>query len=610
MKIKKYFYLGLVIVSLFSCDRYLETKVTNEYGDEFTWKLPAYAMATLLDAYNAINANVCGYNGYNYLDAVTDNSLTTQTGSTLYNYVFGAQTPRSDIINNWKTAYDNIAIANRFLEKGLSPDIIYDLNSPTNDQKYRNRSKGEAYFLRAWWQMELLRNYGGLAADGKALGYVIVTRTFAENELDAANAIPRSDFEACVQQILADCDTAFQYLPLQYSNADNNDPASGLDNLGRASGKAALALKSRVALLAASPAYQPKGSYALSADSIKGKWLRAAVIAQQAITNGQLGSLIALDNTMLQGANVNTPANANIYNEMLFRRTTSDNVPETNHYPAMWFGSAKCNPSQNLVNAYPMANGYPITDSRSGYNPQNPYVGRDARFARTINYNGSNFNAVATERVLQIYSTSADGKVGSDAPGYDYRNTWTGYYIRKGMATKANMLYNPDNPGTTQTEYHLNPLLRRAEVWMNLAEACNEYAGPNGTIAGISNTASGIIKSLRTAYGTNNNYVDEVATQGKDAFRTLILNERRIEFAFENMRLWDIRRCKLPLNEPILGIKIHKDVDNTYIYTGTNPGVDNLVVQTRSLNDDKYYTSPIPYEELIKNKNLVQNVGW
>jgi hypothetical protein len=620
MKIRKYlcFGLALMLISVSSCDNYLEPKLTNQYGDDITWKLPSYAMGTLLEAYGAIGETTCSYDGNNYLDAVTDNSLTTGLASTLYTYVFGNQTAHSGALNNWATAYSAIATANLFLEKGLSPDIIYDISDSERDKKYRERSKGEAYFLRAWWQMELLRNYGGRSSiDGKVLGYVIVTRTFHEEERETVNAYPRSEFEICVRQILADCDTAFKYLPLQYANNNSNDPPYGMDNLGRASGKAVLSLKSRIALLAASPAYQPLGANAISEDSIRKKWLRAAVMAHEAISVGQMGALndmIPLDNDMLVGANVNVPAHANSYNEILFRRTSNNRVPELNHFPPMWFGEGKCNPSQNLVNAYPMKNGYPITDVRSGYDSQHPYINRDGRFEQQISYNGLRFYGLGTEiRPLQIYSSAADSTVGFDSPGYDFRNTWTGYYLRKGMSNKLNVNYNPDNPGGTQTDYHSNPLMRRAEVWLNLAEALNELYGPEGALPGgnAAHTPVAIVKRLRTLYGTGNAYVDEVALEGAEKFRDLLLNERRLEFAFENMRLWDMRRWKLPLNTAILGIKIYKEENNNFVYFGTNPGEDDIVVQERHLlADEKYYSSPIPYAELVKNPNLIQNAGW
>jgi hypothetical protein len=624
MKIIKYLYISLVIATLFSCEKYLEPKLTNDYGDDVTWELPDYALRTLLGAYNGINDLVHGWNGNNYLDAITDNSLTTQTTSTLYGYVFGAQTIHSNPIGNWSNCYNAIAIVNLFLEKGLSPNLIYNLSNADWDKRIRDRSKGEAYFLRAWWQHELLRNYGGLSKDGQALGYVIVTRTFTDDDVEMANALPRSEFEVCVKQILADCDTALNYLPLQYNRDQNNTPNDpyGQSNYQRASQRSVYGLKSRVALLAASPAYQPKGVYAISNDSIRKKWLRAAELAQQALTKGEMGALIdmlPLKNELIVGNTVTQfPMDMNAHNEMLFVRTRTDRNAEQHHYPAWWFGSAKCNPSQNLVNAYPMANGYPITHPKSGYDPQKPYTNRDARFAEHINFNGGKFCQIATEREMEIYSSASDGSIGRDAPNYDYRNTWTGYYIRKGMSNKPNRNYNPDNPGTTQDDGHRNPLLRRGEVWLNLAEAVNEYTGPEGTIPGVvdaANTPVAIIKRLRTLWNTDNEYVDEVAAQGTEAFREFILNERRIEFAFENFRLWDIRRWNLPLNEPVYGVKIYKDKDDNngrpvYIYFGTQPGVDDIIVQTRNLSDPKYYTSPIPYGEMVKNKNLIQNAGW
>ena len=625
MKIRKYFCISLIIVSLFSCEDYLDPKLTSDYGDDITWGLPEYAKKVLLGAYSDITPNLCGYNGNNYLDAVTDNSLTTDGASLLYRYVFGSATADSDPIGIYNTAYNAIAIVNLFLEKGLSLDLKYYLTNPEYDRLTREYSKGECYFLRAWWQHELLKNYGGLSDSGEALGYVIVDRTFGDDEREMINSLPRNTFEECVQQIYNDLDTAFIYLPLEYNsdpNAEPNHPA-GQSNYQRASGRAALALKSRVALLAASPAYQSAGT---SEEAVRQKWLNAAVTAQEALTKGNMGELnnmIPLNNDLLVGDVINNwPKTANFHSEMLFIRTANNRNSEQHHYPAMWFGNAKCNPSQNLVNAYPMANGYPITHPNSEYDSQNPYSGRDGRFTRQINYNGGLFCEIPTERTMEIWSSADDRSIGRDAPGYDYRNTWTGYYLRKGLSNKPNRNYNPDNPGATQNDFKCNPLLRRCEVWMNLAEALNEYAGADGTAPGVdaANTPIAIIKQLRSLYGTGNAYVDEVAAEGKEAFRELILNERRLEFAFENMRLWDIRRWLMPqLNEPVLGIKVYAEyigMDTNgnrkynYIYFGTSPGVDDIVVQTRNLGNPKYYTSPIPYNEMMKNPNLVQNAGW
>ena len=661
MKIRKYLCISLVIAVLFSCEKYLEPKLTNDFGDDVTWKIPDYTLRMLLSVYDGIPDLLHWCDGNNYLDAITDNSLTTQTSSSLYGYVFGTATMHSNPIGNWSNCYNSIALANLFLEKGLAPELKYNLNNPTYDRMIRNRSRGEAYFLRAWWQHELLKNYGGRAQNGQALGFVIATRTFSDNDIEYANNLPRNTYEDCVKQILADCDSAIKYLPLRYSRDQNDKVISaehpyGQSNYQRASQRSAHGLKSRVALLGASPAYQPAGAYALDEDSIKKKWLRAAIVAQEALTLGGMGTtadMLPLKNVLIVGNTVTQfPMDVGADAEMLFVRTRNDRNAENHHYPMWWFGQAKCNPSQNLVNAYPMKNGYPIIHPSSGYDPQNPYVNRDGRFVEHINFNGGKFCQIADERVMEIYGSADDGTIGRDAPGFDYRNTWTGYYIRKGMSNKPNRNYNPDNPGATNNDGHRNPLLRRGEIWFNLAEAMNEYAGPNGTITipklGTVITINDedtivtkvdvttekpidIMKKLRTLWTTGTAYVDEVADQGPEAFRKFILDERRIEFAFENIRLWDIRRWQMPeLNEPIYGVKIYAEYDRTvdegklvnsvwvpnlvrkykYTYFGTDPNEEPVVVQKRNLSDPRHYTSPIPYSEMMKNPNLVQNAGW
>ena len=94
-----------------------------------------------------------------------------------------------------------------------------------------------------------------------------------------------------------------------------------------------------------------------------------------------------------------------------------------------------------------------------------------------------------------------------------------------------------------------------------------------------------------------------MAALGKDAFRTLIQNERRLELAFENHRYFDLRRNLLPLSETVKGVKITKNTDGTFTY-------NEIDVEARSFNDIKYYYAPLPYNELAKSPNLVNNKGW
>ena len=671
MNIRKYICFSLLIALLASCDKFLEPKLTNEFGDEITWGLSDYTTRMLLDAYNKIHQTPHAWNGNNYLDAVTDNSLTTHVGSSLFDFVSGTMSIHGNAIGNWGTCYDGIAIANLCIENMSQNPDVYDRINRNRGTLIKERTKGEALFLRAWFSHELLRNYGGLSADGQALGYVIANRTFKDDDADMeiATRLPRNTFEECVQQIFADCDSALFYLPMEYVNDPNNAVGKkdrfnasidanhpfGQANYQRASGRACLALKSRVALLAASPAYQPANA---TAAEKREKWLRAAQLAQEALTRGNMGGLtgtngmVPLETARIMGTTVSSfPLNAACHNEMLFMRTANNRASEQHHSPAWWEGNAKCNPSQNLVNAYPMANGYPITDLRSGYDPQDPYAGRDRRFLLQINYNFGRYCQNSAQRRMEIWGSADDGTIGRDGPGAYYTNTWTGYYIRKGMNDALDVNNNPSNPGATKNSGKRFGLLRRCEIWMNLAEALHEYSGPYATETFSINagddrnpnfvdvttpTSIAIIRQLRRLYNTsltNDVYLDEVAGSGKpEEFRDLILNERRLEFAFEGMRLWDLRRWRLPqISEDIQGVRIYAEYDRTvdegstidgkwvpklvrlyrFVYFGTDPNEEPIVVQSRSVfADPKYFTSPIPYGDMMKNPNLVQNAGW
>lgn len=594
MKNIKFIYL-LMLLGFIACEESLDLKLDETYGDEFTWTLPDKAEGVLMNAYANIAATPDTWAG-NFLDVATDNAVTNDFGSGLYQLSQGGQTPMTNPIDGWSTAYYQFRNIHLFMENGLGPNIKYDMFDEAADSTRRYRLKGEAFFLRAWWGMDLLQRFGGLTAEGSALGYPILTRNLSDADRDNTNIMTRNTYEECVSQILADCDSAIKYLPLSYTGSDE---AIGSAQNGRASAKAAYALKSRAAIFAASPAYRPEGSYAITDDQQQQKWVRSAQLAQQAIADGQLGAYDILTEEHMPGPGLQdkTP------DEFLLRRWTNANGMEKRQYPPLFWGQGRTNPSQNLVDAFPMLNGFPISDPRSGYDPQNPYQNRDNRFELTVYYNGKSFSG---ERELEIFHE--DDQPGRDAAGFDYQNTRTGYYLRKWLSTKKDLLYNPSNLNGSN-DYHQHALLRRAEVYLNLAEASNEALGPQGIVPGCSQSAYDVIRDIREKAGiTSTVYLDEVAAQGKEAFRALILNERRIEFAFENMRYFDLRRWLLPLDEAVRGVRITK-TSVGFEFLGADPNGASILVEERKLSDNKYYYSPLPYEEVLKNK-LEQNKGW
>jgi len=596
MKNIKLYTIIIVLFVFYSCESLLDTKYDNTFGDEYTWKLPEYATGMLMNAYNNISALPNSY-GNDFLDVATDNALTRVKTSTLSRFVANGISSKNNPIGNWENFYMQFQYINIFLEKGFTGDILYSIADSTRNETIKKRLLGEAYFLRAWWGMELLKVFGGITEDGQALGYPIVTKFLNPADNSTLINIPRNTYEECILQIMADCDSAYKYLPLVYTGTDV-DTGSAQD--GRASGKAALALQSRAALFGASPAYQPQGEYALTVDSLEKKWKRVVVLSEKAISSGSIGAYTALTEIMYVGPTVQNITNA----EFIFRKWSNNRTLENQNFPPMFFGQGRTNPSQNLVDAYPLKNGFPITDTRSGYNPQNPYVNRDNRFELSIYYNGKIFNS---DRPLEIY-TQDNGVKGRDVAEYDYSNTITGYYLKKFLSPTKDMLYNPSTL-TGSNAFHQYPLLRRAEVYYNLAEALNELAGPKGNVSGSNRTAYDILKDIRTKNGiANTQYLDEVATD-QDNFMSLLLNERRIEFAFENHRFFDLRRRLLPLNEPVRSVSINK-ISNGYEFYGTDPNDEGIVVELREFDEAKHYYMPIPYEETLKNPYLIQNKGW
>ena len=282
-----------------------------------------------------------------------------------------------------------------------------------------------------------------------------------------------------------------------------------------------------------------------------------------------------------------------------FRRYFNNNLLEGYHFPPFYYGSARATPSHNLVKAFYAKNGYPATDVRSGVDLSDPdfdltqlYAVLDNRFALNVYYHSATFGDSG-----QPLDMSEGGK---DSPSFSENATRTGYYLAKFVSKKSAML----NPIQTLNSVHYNPLLRKSEVLLNFAEAANEaWGNPTVKAEGCLYSAYEILKTIRSQAGGINFdlYLDEMA-QSKDSFRKLIQNERRLEFTFENHRYFDMRRWVLPLNEEVEGVAVTRNEDGTFSFKVQK-------VEQRKY-EVKNYFMPLPYAELEKNKNLMNNQGW
>jgi hypothetical protein len=579
----KYSIILLIIAVLFTgCEDLLDPADQNNQTLQDIYDNPVFAEGVLMNAYTRLPTN-----SYSFNDVATDDAVTNDKFSGYLNMATGQWSSINNPVDQWYNSYTAILYLNRFIAETDSVDWSY--RSDTARILFNDRNKGEAYGLRALFMLNLLQAHGGYSPGGELLGVPIITEVL-EAGSDFSRA--RNTFEECLQQIYTDLNEADKYLPLDYIDAESNsdlpDQYKGFSieeynrifgdiSRQRISGRILKAIRAKAALLAASPAYGEGTAFT---------WEDAANYAAEVID--LYGGISALDPKgalFYQRANVDK-INLTRYidqSEMLWRGSisTSYNLEQANFPPSL-YGNGRVNPTQNLVDAFPMANGYPITDAaNSGYDPANPYDNRDPRLNNYIVVNGSTL----ANKTINTSTNSGD-----DAVDKLKTSTRTGYYLRKLLREEVNL-----DPNSLQGQKHYPVHIRYTEIFLVYAEAANEAWGPNGS-GTHTYSARDVIAAIRSRAGITqpDNYLASIGS--KEDMRELIQNERRLELCFEGFRFWDLRRWKKDLTETAMGVRI------------TN---DNYVVSTveKRLYEDFMYYPPLPYNEVLK-AGLIQNNGW
>ena len=557
---RKYIYLFIAInTSFLSCEKYFEPLYDNSLTEETLLRRPHYAEGILLRGYISLS------NAYNfYTDVATDDAVTNLQGSSYTRMATGEWSSSFYPGNPWTSAYQQIYYMNKFLD--IYDKVIWAVEPryTTEDNEIRNtlykkRFKGEAYGLRAYYKYLLLRYHSGKSADGKLLGFPIINQIIDPSE---NWQLPRNTFAECVQSIMSDLDTAISNLPPVYIDVGNFnfDQTNGARYRNRMNGNAASALKARVALMAASPAFEESGVVT---------WTEAATIAGNLLA--ELGPLFPAGKTFY----TSTQNKEIIWNRALQNIRTW----EQNNFPPSLFGSARTNPSQNLIDAFPMKNGYPINHPNSNYDPDEPYENRDVRLSDYIIYNRTSFKKTTINTYIDAPS---------DGINVLLTSTRSGYYLKKFMDPKVTL-----NPTAPVSSAHTFTLFRETEVLLNYAEAANEAWGPDGDPNGYGFTARKKIAELRNRAGITqpDDYLESIVS--KDDMRTLIRNERRLELCFEDFRFWDIRRWNdlNTMQESVKGVFITLD-NGVYTYEYRN-------IETRDYQPYMIY-GPIPFNETLK----------
>lgn len=456
--------------------------------------------------------------------------------------------------NLWVNCYEGIRAANHFLDYtadgkgeymvGMNRDTISDRPSYERDLASLRWYRAEAHVARAYYYAELIKMYGGVP--------------IVEEAYEAGKFVPRAEYDDVVEYIVSEIDGCKNDLAVDWSSFN--------DRNGRFTLGAALAIKARVLLYAASPLHNPRNDIA--------RWERAAAAAYDIISHPDLNYALASDYGAYFQGNNNLSSPETIY---AVRREQS-NTPEARNYPIATKGGASgVTPTQNLVEAYEWI---------GEKDEANPYANRDPRLTASIVTNGSRWNGRQIDQ-------SAGGSDDMSKPNASR----TGYYLRKFLTDDLNLTQGAK-------AQHNWVAYRYAEVLLNYAEAMNEAYGPDSYGPdGYSLSAREALQLVRDRASVA---LPEVTAIGRDDFGKAVKHERRIELAFEDHRYWDLLRWKdamTVLNEPVRGVKVTKTGENAWSY-------EVVEVAPRTFLERNYYMPFMRSEVENSNHTLEQNPGY
>ncbi|WP_018616101.1 RagB/SusD family nutrient uptake outer membrane protein [Segetibacter koreensis] len=595
MKRVYYLFIAAVLAGAVSCKKdFMNLQPLDKFGDQAVWKDPALIQTFVNNIYlgiphgfsNIMMSSVVDETMYNADFGSSNVTKSLITPSDLSIFDAGFWTANRQRLMNWSMVYQFIRSANLFFEK-------VD-NAPFDNPDDKSRMKGEVYFLRGYLYQNLVSMYGGVP---------LIKKTFGLND---EFKVPRDTYENCIKSIVSDLDSAAALLPLSYEGA----------NKGRATKGAALALKSRVLLYAASDLYNNNGAWAggyankeligyVGGDRAA-RW-QAAKDAAKAVIDLGVYSLYMPNPASVEEASKN-------YADMFLSKDNPEDIylryftvkidenwdgynPGLYNNPNGWHGWGSNTPLQQMVDAYEMSDGTKF-DWNNPAHKAAPYQNRDPRFYASINYDGAKWrprpsDAIGRDPIGIVQTGYYEKPDGTVIPGLDTRNSpledwngsYTGYYMRKFIDPSINAQYDKqDQPWR---------YIRYTEILLNYAEACLGL--------GQEAEAKTYINMIR-----KRSAMPDITDNGQaliDRYR----NERRIELAFEDHRYFDVRRWMIAPQAYTVGqgisIRYKANASGNPI---APPTYSVINAQDRAWNQ-RFYFFPIKLDEINRNDKLIQN---
>ena len=598
---KKIFLPILILGLLASCKKYLSQVPADNITLDGTFSTWATANQFLANVYSKVpneygQRDPGGSDNAGVWTCASDEAVITWPDRVSNNINNGSWDANSGIANAyWSNYYQGIRAASVFIQKA---DEIKDISA---DQVRQH--KAEARALRAIYYFYLMRIYGPVVLMGEA-----------PVSVDANLQMPRSTYDSCTAYVTRELSAAAADLPVAYASLDQDG--------GRITKGVALAIRAQALMYAASPLFNGNTDYAgmknkdgtplISQTYDASKWAVAAAAYKDFIaefvpsvydlnvetSGGVLDPYMSCKDAILKDWN----------KEVIFVRVPNSIGPW--QYALTPFhngapggndsrGGTAIDPTQQMVDAFFMANGRSIDDPLSGYQSSgystfeaplddqarsiyNPWVGREPRFYVNITYSNSLWLNTQNGKIYTDFTYH--GNSGHSQTANDYSRT--GYVARKAMGF-----------GKWDFNNRTEPLLRLAEVYLNYAECLNESDPGNPDILKYLNLIR--YRAGIPQYGDPS--LDAPADQ--DAMRTALRKERRVELAFENNRYFDTRRWKIAEQTdagPMYGLNIDYDL----------PDFTNVVAFETRVFNKQHYLFPIPSNDINNDKQLVQNTGW
>ena len=500
-------------------------------------------------------------------------------------------------------------------------------------QEEKNIIKGQLLFFRAWWHEELMEFYGGMP--------------YVDTVLDGSQALtlPRLSFQECATKCAEDFRAAADLLPNDWDKTVIGKKTLGKNDL-RITKVCALGYLGKVLLWAASPlnnlgaevgaskngdTYRYNVEFAAKAADALGEALSEVnsgktpyalaeykydniydhVASEDSKTNfsdifrttgkgwKQPGSTEAILRAPYIGAN---GSNWN------FTKNWGIKINEIVQHDAVIH-----QPTANYVNYYGMANGLPLDDPESGFDPTHPFKGRDPRFYHDIVFDGFQYinTTIGKEnpdyqfKYVQMYT-------GSNLRSSSSQGCRTGYYCQKLVPHQANrydVMY--EWGGALQCDL---PYMRLADIYLMYAEAGAAVQGANYKSNKCNLTAVDAINVLRDRVEAG--HVADKYAANQQKFMDEVRRERAVELAFEGFRWNDLQRWLL-LTEYPYNIKTSQEFKRVgdFDYTKKDPrdaevaGWSEKTILTRDFTE-KHYLLPLKQSDVYLYPEFGQNPGW